>query len=136
MNPIASTGYSTDNLNVGPFSFNTFTKGTTGKVAPSPGDSNGFQQSLDMKINSLRATVSEPARLADTVTEGVKDFVLSVDAKGKEAQAMRAAVLSGESNNLHQTMIASQEASVSFTLMLEMRNKVMEAYQELMRLQL
>lgn len=65
----------------------------------------------------------------------IRDFVLEVDAKQKEAGDMRAAVLSGQSNNLHRTMIASQEASVSFSLMVEMRNKLMEAYQEIMRIQ-
>jgi flagellar hook-basal body complex protein FliE len=44
-------------------------------------------------------------------------------------------VLSGEATNLHQAMIASQESSVSFTLMVELRNKLVESYQELMRAQ-
>jgi flagellar hook-basal body complex protein FliE len=65
----------------------------------------------------------------------VGGLVDAVDAKQKVAAESRRAFLSGESNNLHQTMIASQEASVAFSLMVEMRNKVMEAYQELMRIQ-
>jgi len=65
----------------------------------------------------------------------VGEVIRAVDAKQKEAKATRTAFLTGESGNLHQTMIASQEASVSFTLMVEMRNKVLEAYQELMRIQ-
>jgi flagellar hook-basal body complex protein FliE len=32
-------------------------------------------------------------------------------------------------------MIASQESSVAFTLMVELRNKLVESYQELMRAQ-
>lgn len=65
----------------------------------------------------------------------VGGLIDAVDAKQKVAAESRRAFLSGESNNLHQTMIASQEASVAFSLMVEMRNKVMEAYQELMRIQ-
>src|SRR5688500_16620501 len=42
---------------------------------------------------------------------------------------------SGRSASLHQTMIALEEASVSFQLMVEVRNKVLEGYQELMRMQ-
>ncbi|HMJ91374.1 MAG TPA: flagellar hook-basal body complex protein FliE [Candidatus Acidoferrum sp.] len=42
---------------------------------------------------------------------------------------------SGQSASLHQTMIAMEEASVSFQLMVEVRNKVLESYQELMRMQ-
>ncbi len=43
---------------------------------------------------------------------------------------------SGNSVSLHQTMIALEEASVSFQLMVEVRNKVLESYQELMRMQI
>lgn len=43
---------------------------------------------------------------------------------------------SGNSVSLHQTMIALEEANVSFQLMVEVRNKVLESYQELMRMQI
>ncbi|MCB1120589.1 MAG: flagellar hook-basal body complex protein FliE [Verrucomicrobiae bacterium] len=66
----------------------------------------------------------------------VGDVIRAVEAKEKMADATRTAFLAGESGNLHQTMIASQEASLSFSLMVEMRNKVLEAYQELMRIQI
>ena len=36
---------------------------------------------------------------------------------------------------LHQAVIAMEEASVSFQLMVEVRNKLLESYQELMRMQ-
>lgn len=42
---------------------------------------------------------------------------------------------SGQTASLHQTMIAMEEASVSFQLMVEVRNKLLESYQELMRMQ-
>lgn len=58
-----------------------------------------------------------------------------VDGKMKVAEMEKAKVLSGESSNLHQSMIAMQEAGVAFTLMVEMRNKLVESYQELMRMQ-
>jgi flagellar hook-basal body complex protein FliE len=42
---------------------------------------------------------------------------------------------SGKNASLHQTMISMEEASISFQLMVEVRNKVLESYQELMRMQ-
>lgn len=66
----------------------------------------------------------------------VKSFIDGVGAKQQVAAESRRAFLSGESSNIHQTMIAGQEASVAFSLMVEVRNKVMEAYQELMRIQI
>lgn len=44
-------------------------------------------------------------------------------------------LLSNQNVSLHQTMIAMEEASVSFQLMVEVRNKLLESYQELMRMQ-
>lgn len=41
----------------------------------------------------------------------------------------------GEEDNLHQVMIALNKASTSFELMVQVRNKVLEGYQELMRMQ-
>jgi len=62
-------------------------------------------------------------------------LVATVDAKQAEAQAITKNVLLGNSDQLHQSVIAMQEAGVSFSLMVEVRNKLIESYQELMRMQ-
>lgn len=72
---------------------------------------------------------------ATGITDGVGSFVQEVDSKIKDGEALREGLLTGEPVNLHQATIALQEASVSFTLMMEFRNKLMEGYQELMRMQ-
>jgi flagellar hook-basal body complex protein FliE len=43
--------------------------------------------------------------------------------------------LSGEGGELHNTILATQQAELSFELFLQMRNKVVNAYQEIMRMQ-
>jgi len=58
-----------------------------------------------------------------------------VDSKLQAAEGEKTKVLTGESNNLHQAVIAMQEANVAFSLMVEVRNKLVEGYQELMRMQ-
>ncbi len=62
-------------------------------------------------------------------------LVATVDAKQAVAQATTRQVLLGESDQLHQSVIAMQEASVAFSMMVEVRNKLVESYQELMRMQ-
>ena len=62
-------------------------------------------------------------------------LVATVDAKQSEAKGLTQRVLLGDSDQLHQSVIAMQEASVSFSLMVEVRNKLIESYQELMRMQ-
>jgi flagellar hook-basal body complex protein FliE len=43
---------------------------------------------------------------------------------------------SGGNVSLHQAVIAMEEASISFQLMVEVRNKLLESYQEIMRMQI
>jgi len=42
----------------------------------------------------------------------------------------------GEATNLHETMIAIEHAKLSFELVVQVRNRVLEAYQELLRMQI
>ncbi|MDP3068738.1 MAG: flagellar hook-basal body complex protein FliE [Opitutaceae bacterium] len=62
-------------------------------------------------------------------------LVGTVEAKSANAQELTRKVLLGDSDQLHQGVIAMQEASVAFTMMVEVRNKLVESYQELMRMQ-
>ena len=50
------------------------------------------------------------------------------------ADAVRS-LQSGGNVSLHQAVIAMEEASLSFQLMVEVRNKLLESYQEIMRMQ-
>ena len=71
----------------------------------------------------------------DPFGQMMKKFVNDVDDKLKVSSSEKNKVLTGEATNLHQAMIAMEEASVSFQLMVEVRNKLLESYQELMRMQ-
>jgi len=42
----------------------------------------------------------------------------------------------GETKNLHEVMIAVEEADISVRMLVQMRNKALEAYNEIMRLQI
>ncbi|MBP8105834.1 MAG: flagellar hook-basal body complex protein FliE, partial [Nitrospira sp.] len=41
-----------------------------------------------------------------------------------------------QSTNIHQTMVALQQADVSFQLMMQVRNKLVTAYEEIQRMQI
>jgi flagellar hook-basal body complex protein FliE len=58
-----------------------------------------------------------------------------VQAKQTQAAEVTRRALLGEGEQLHQSVIAMQEASVAFSMMVEVRNKLVESYQELMRMQ-
>ena len=44
--------------------------------------------------------------------------------------------LSGESEEVHKVALATQQAEIAFDLFLQMRNKIISAYQEVMRMQM
>lgn len=62
-------------------------------------------------------------------------FVSEVNGKQTEAGAAVRGLQAGDNVSLHQAVIALEEASVSFQLMVEVRNRLLESYQELMRMQ-
>jgi flagellar hook-basal body complex protein FliE len=62
-------------------------------------------------------------------------LVGEVSAKQSAAGAAANGLMTGQNVSLHQTMIATEEANVSFQLMVEVRNRLLESYQELMRMQ-
>jgi flagellar hook-basal body complex protein FliE len=86
------------------------------------------------KIGLPQATpnAGAPTEGFGTMLDGL---VATVDAKQSAAQEATRKVLLGDSDQLHQSVIAMQEASVAFTMMVEVRNKLVESYQELMRMQ-
>ncbi len=67
--------------------------------------------------------------------ETLKNIIQDVDALQKNADETTQKLLSGELENIHQVMLAMEEANTSFQLMMEMRNKILEAYREVMRMQ-
>jgi len=52
------------------------------------------------------------------------------------AEEMDQKFMMGEVNNIHDVMIASQKAEISLSFAVEVRNKVLEAYKEIMRIQM
>ena len=65
----------------------------------------------------------------------VEQAINGVDRLQKEANQSIQALADGTVQDVHQTMIAMEKASISFKLVMEVRNKVVEAYQEIMRMQ-
>jgi flagellar hook-basal body complex protein FliE len=65
----------------------------------------------------------------------VKDAVQSLDKSQKGAEQEMARAVTGESPDLHRTIIALQTADLGFQFALQVRNKVIGAYEEIMRMQ-
>ncbi len=62
--------------------------------------------------------------------------IQEIDELQKEAGEMTEMFVSGEISDLHQVMVAGQKARVGMELLLEVRNRLFEGYQEIMRMQI
>ena len=62
--------------------------------------------------------------------------IQKVEADGQNASLSIQRFLAGEGEELHTTILATQQAELSMDLFLQSRNKVVSAYQEIMRMQM
>ena len=102
-----------------------------------------ISQLQNVNIRKLQGDgASSINKTADKSAEGGKDFgdtigesVKAVNDSQKSAGQETANVIQGKSQNLHQAMATLEEARLSFQLMVEIRNKLLESYQTLERMQ-
>ena len=65
----------------------------------------------------------------------LQELVGEVDRLQDRTSDLQTRALQGEAVEVHDVLIASQESGLALTMMIEIRNKLVEAYQELMRMQ-
>lgn len=68
--------------------------------------------------------------------EILKNTLQDVKAAQNESDKLTGQLVTGEVQDVHEVMIAAQKASLSLQMTVQVRNKVVEAYQEVMRMQL
>src|SRR5689334_8939357 len=64
----------------------------------------------------------------------ISDAVKSIDGTQKSAEQEIAKAVTGESPDIHKTIIALQTADLKFELGLQVRNKLIGAYDEIMKM--
>lgn len=65
----------------------------------------------------------------------LKNSINEINSLQQQSAEMKSTLVTGEVNELHQVMISAEKSSLAFQLTLQIRNKVVEAYQEIMRMQ-
>ena len=66
----------------------------------------------------------------------IGNLVDDVDKLHKTAEQTTEKMITGELEDIHQVMVAMEEAQTSFRLLMELRNKLVEAYREVMKMQI
>jgi flagellar hook-basal body complex protein FliE len=85
-------------------------------------------------ISLPAAPAASPSKPAGAFQDVLSNAIRDVEAFGQNASASVERFLSGEGEELHSTILATQRAELSFDLFLQMPNKVVNAYQEIMRM--
>ncbi len=65
----------------------------------------------------------------------IKNAISEVNNLQSEADTVANKLASGDAVEIHQAMIAMQKASTALQFTIQVRNKIIEAYQEIMRMQ-
>ena len=68
-------------------------------------------------------------------SEVLKDSINKVGELQKEASEQTEKLVKAEGHDIHNTMISVEKADMSFQLMMQIRNKIISAYEEIMRIQ-
>ncbi len=72
---------------------------------------------------------------AQSFANQLQNAIQEVDNLQTGRDQMVEGMVSGEVSEVHDVMIAAKEAQLAFELLLEVRNKLLEGYQEIMRMQ-
>ncbi|MDF0606923.1 flagellar hook-basal body complex protein FliE [Neisseriaceae bacterium TC5R-5] len=73
---------------------------------------------------------------SSTPLNGFEQVLQQVEQQENTLGNLLNGLASGQVDNLHQVMLGMEEAKMQFELLLQVRNRALEAYQELMRMQI
>ena len=87
-------------------------------------------------VNELN-TINKQVTSADAqklFANTLKEAISNVNAQQVQSDTMTQKLISGGDVDLHEVMVAAQKASITIGATIEIRNKAVEAYQEIMRM--
>ncbi len=96
-------------------------------------------------LSPLGSAMSAPLKMSDTsdvstAKRGFGDILTStigqVNTSQLDGDLAVDRLQSGDAKHLHEVMIAVEEADISLRMLVQMRNKAMQAYEEIMRMQI
>jgi flagellar hook-basal body complex protein FliE len=89
-----------------------------------------------VRLTETQAVMDKtPAEMTKSFGEFLNDALNGVSAMEQQAQVVTDKFMIGQAD-VSEVMIASQQAELSLQLTSQIRNKVIDAYQEIMRMQL
>lgn len=84
---------------------------------------------------ALEKTENEKKASAGPFGAALKDAIADISKLQSDADKAIARVQLEDAGSIHEAMIALEKAGVSFQVMMQVRNRILDAYQEVMRMQ-
>ena len=84
---------------------------------------------------TIKGASAAKTEKADPFADTLKHSLTKVNEVQMQKNAMIESFASGETQNVHELMISLQKAGLAMSMTAAMRNKVLEAYRELARMQ-
>jgi flagellar hook-basal body complex protein FliE len=88
----------------------------------------------DKSIEKSQSIV--PQKGGPSFKDTMNGFLNDVNAMQVKADESIKKMATGQINDVHEVMSSVEQANTAFNMMMEIRNKVMDAYQEVMRIRL
>jgi flagellar hook-basal body complex protein FliE len=88
------------------------------------------------EVRALQPGAATPQTQGSEFMDVLKGAIESVNQIQHESGRLEDAVAKGENMNIHQAVIMGEKAGLSFELMMQVRNKLLDAYQEVSRMQI
>ena len=80
-------------------------------------------------------SATKPESAIDNFSQILGTAINSLGQKEAVANQAVASLAAGENIEIHQVMLAMQEADIAFQLAMQVRNKLVDGYEEIMRMQ-
>jgi flagellar hook-basal body complex protein FliE len=85
--------------------------------------------------NFMQSEGPKVEKTGTSFSEILKDSINKVGELEKDANEQAEKLVKMDGQDIHNTMIAVEKADLSFQLMMQIRNKIISAYEEIMRIQ-
>jgi flagellar hook-basal body complex protein FliE len=92
----------------------------------------GFNAALNQQMTGGQK--GEQGQGASNFEQVLKETVAQTNEASLNSTRMQEGLAAGEHRKIHETMIAAQEASLSFRMVSEVRGKVVDAYKSIWRM--
>jgi len=99
--------------------------------AVSPRSATEIKRVTDQNINTEKNKKSEKS----SFNEILKESITNLDSNITSTQESLENIISGKSDDIHSYIVESEKTAVNLQMTLQVRNKIVDAYNEIMRMQ-